>query len=1157
MRHAANFRRFVLASSALAFAGGASPANAATCVWNGGAGDWSAAASWSCGSVPGSGDAVFIDSQPGTSSLVSITSNQAASTLTLDGGDRLGITNAQLAMYGGSLTANGDLSIGANSYLTSGNGNLALGGTGAITLDNSGGLARLGGSYVLYAVGAALTVQGAGEVGFDQSYVSNAGLISANVAGGTLTVDPYSGSGGAGNAGGTGDPSASFVNTGIMQATGGGTLAFNSGRYDNTGGTVRALAGSTVALNSDVRLTGGTLASTGSGRILATNGTVYLTDTALASGSNLRVDASVGGENANVNGTFTNSGTVTIASGANGNARFGAEGGNVATAGAGTITLDNSGGNRALLGGSYTVMTLGANQIVQGAGEVGFDQTYIVNNGLITANVNGATLQVDPYAGNGGVGGVQLTPTADANAAWVNNGTMQATNGGTLRFLSGRYDNTNGAIAALTGSTVYLDNDVRLIGGTLSSTGTGQLFSTNANIYLQNTSLASGSTLRLDASVGGENANINTAFTNNGAVTITSSPNGNVRLGAESSTNADIGGTGTITLDNSGGNRAQLGGSYTVMTLGAGQTVQGAGEVGYDQTYVVNNGLITANVSGATLYVDPYTGSGGNSGVQLTPTADANAAWVNNGTMQATNGGTLRFYSGRYDNTNGSIQALTGSTVYLDNDVRLIGGSLTSSGTGQFFSTNATTYLQNATLTTGTALNLSASVGGVLSVVNGALTNNGSILIASGTNGNAQVGLGEGNASLAGTGTITLDNSGGNRALLGGSFQVLTIGAGQTVQGRGEVGFDQTYVVNNGLITANVSGGTLYVDPYTGSGGISGAQLTPTAEANSVWVNNGTMQATNGGQLHVNGGRYDNSAGTIRALAGSTVYLDNDARIIGGTLSSTGSGQLFSTNANIYLQNTTLAAGSNLLLTSSGNGVLAVLNGTLTNNGAITVRSSTNGDARIGLGEGNATLAGTGTVTLDNSGGNRALLGGAFQVLTIGAGQTVNGAGEIGYDQTYLINNGNIRATAGTITVDPYAGSGGVAGTALGGADAGATVFNTGIIQADNGGNTLNLNGGRYEQAASGSFAAGTGSTFAMLNDANLVNLEAGGVLDRGLYQSITGGATSLVALRSAAASSIVQIGTDHAGIDTTVTLFGANSVLEASPLSDGTPTTI
>ncbi|WP_375391559.1 choice-of-anchor D domain-containing protein [uncultured Sphingomonas sp.] len=78
-----------------------------------------------------------------------------------------------------------------------------------------------------------------------------------------------------------------------------------------------------------------------------------------------------------------------------------------------------------------------------------------------------------------------------------------------------------------------------------------------------------------------------------------------------------------------------------------------------------------------------------------------------------------------------------------------------------------------------------------------------------------------------------------------------------------------------------------------------------------------------------------------------------------------------------------------------------------------------------------------------------------------------------------------------------------------------------------------------------------------MQNDANLVNLEAGGVLDRGFYQSITSGAASIVDLRSSAASSIVQIGTNHAGLDTTVTLSGANSVLEALPLSGGTATTI
>ena len=58
------------------------------------------------------------------------------------------------------------------------------------------------------------------------------------------------------------------------------------------------------------------------------------------------------------------------------------------------------------------------------------------------------------------------------------------------------------------------------------------------------------------------------------------------------------------------------------------------------------------------------------------------------------------------------------------------------------------------------------------------------------------------------------------------------------------------------------------------------------------------MQASNGGLLLLtgNGGGFDNTGGTILALDGSQVQFSSGAAIIGGTLTTTGSGEIHNLN---------------------------------------------------------------------------------------------------------------------------------------------------------------------------------------------------------------------------------------------------------------------
>ena len=102
--------------------------------------------------------------------------------------------------------------------------------------------------------------------------------------------------------------------------------------------------------------------------------------------------------------------------------------------------------------------------------------------------------------------------------------------------------------------------------------------------------------------------------------------------------------------------------------------------------------------------------------------------------------------------------------------------------------------------------------------------------------------------------------------------------ADQTIQGFGNIGRNNANFINQteGLIDANVDDETLVLD------------------ASGSFINSGTLRASDGGTLELrDAGTIDfaNAGGTIEALNDSEVLLTTNARIVGGVLETTGSGQ--------------------------------------------------------------------------------------------------------------------------------------------------------------------------------------------------------------------------------------------------------------------------
>ncbi len=522
-------------------------------------------------------------------------------------------------------------------------------------------------------------IQGEGNLGANSSQFINqaAGVINANVASRTLTIDP------------NGD---GFVNRGLLKATNGGILSLTGnagGAFDNTGATILA-DGSEVQLTASVSVSGGILSAINDGLIRAVTGqSVYLSNLTLK--GPLVVDNNA---DLHINGTITNNGTITL-NAANSSSRLFLDCDSTLTGG-GTLTLasTNDQSNAQITGGH--VLT-NVNNLIQGEGNLGANSSQFINQaaGVINANVASRTLTIDPN-GNG----------------FVNRGLLEATNGGILSLTGnagGAFDNTGGTILADgEGSEVQLTASLTLSAGLLEAMN-GGLFRavTGQSIYLSNLTLVGSLIVDNNADL-----HINGTIDNQGTITF-NADNSLTRLFLDGDSTLTGGGTLTLASTNDQSN-AQITGGHVLTNFD--NTIEGEGNLGANSSQFLNQaaGTINANVEGRTIVIDP-NGNG----------------FVNQGLLEATNGGKL-FLTGNAGgsfNNSGTIAA-SGGTIQID-------GALTSSGTVDVGSdslviTNSGTYTQTAgtfrvaggSVTSSTALNFAGGLVDARGSITAAITNN-------------------------------------------------------------------------------------------------------------------------------------------------------------------------------------------------------------------------------------------------------------------------------------------------------------------------------------------------------------------------------------------------------------------------------------------------
>lgn len=1044
-------RILMLAVGTLAIVG---QAQAVDYVWNGGTGAWNIATNWTPNGIPNAlTDTIVVDDVTASAAIVNL---PGSTTLTIGSGtlaantnggtNTINVANNTDFVIDTAFTNHGLISVNATGSLTHlyvRNANTLFAGTGTVRLASVNSRIGAGLAGAGFNNGVGHTVAGFGNFGINTLNIVNAGSVLADVAGQSLQVDPIA-----------------FTNSGTLGSVNGATLDLFAGTYTNTG-TINAGTGSTVMLQNGAMLTGGTIQSTGTGTVqVAGSATVQISSLTLVGQVNIQNNASL-----RVQNTITNNAILSIS--ATGSLTDITQLANTTFAGNGEVKLASV---NSRIGGAFT-LTNTATHLIHGYGNVGINQSGVINNGIIRADVVGQALQIDPGDFNLDAGGNDF----------LNNNTLAASAGATLELYGAGYANAGTITANGADARVRLYDGARIVGGTVSGISGGKVVGAgSANVGLQNVTVVGAFETENNSDL-----ELRDTITNNGTINVIATGS---LTDVELNNAVTLTGSGTLRLSGANAGVNTVGATHT-LTHAANHTIAGVGRLGQNVTGFINDGLIVADVAAGQLQIDPANADVDGSG----------SDFLNRKTIRATGGGIAGLYGADYtNNASGVIEATgAGSVVRLFDNARITGGTVRGTGGG--------TIIINGSDNAGFA-NLTVE-GNVVSENNtdlelrGTILNNGSISVNA-TGSLTDVELNS-NVALNGTGTLTLNgiNSGVNAA--GGTW-TLTQAAAHTIAGNGRLAQNTMGVINNGIIRGNVVGQALQIDPANVSLDVDGNDL----------LNNNLIQASNGGFVSLFGGDYVNSAGgMVEATgAGSVVRFHDSARIAGGKIRSASGGTIVvNASENIGFRDLTIEGTVN----QENNSDLE-LRGTITNNGNINV-NATGSLTDIELNS-NVTIAGLGRVDLTsiNSGINGA--GGAW-TLTNAAGHTLAGRGNIGRDTIRIINNGVIQAdiNAATLTIDPTATTG---GTNYG-------FVNNNTLAAINGGR-LSLTGGDFYNdglvrvdpgaqlliSASGNFIHGPNSTLIQSGD---VVIESGGTFtNAGIFSPANVGTNGSVTMTGA-----------------------------------------
>lgn len=426
----------------------------------------------------------------------------------------------------------------------------------------------------------------------------------------------------------------------------------------------------------------------------------------------------------------------------------------------------------------------------------------------------------------------------------------------------------------------------------------------------------------------------------------------------------------------SSGSATIVGGLFNVGYLlinGAQHTIEGTGNI---RTRTQNIGTIHANVSGRPINFD------------------GNYLIENQGTIRASQGGILNVVNqgGLEQSGSGTIIIEPGSTMQLltSGAPGLSGGTITTESTGSVIIAAQGVHMQNITLTSGTNTRMQGNSGvniGPQGLTNHGLINLGSVGFLASQSGQS--------AEIRGTGRVQLEG-GQLGVFLDGFSYTLVNAASHTIGGFGNL---QAHLTNFGTIAADRNG--------LGNG------PRDLVLQQAPKTNHGMMSATSGGSLRVQNLTVTQSlTGRMHAADQSQITLEN-ARIVGGQISTAGSAALYSSGTSDELANLAILTGSHVISTC---GHTLTLSGTIQNNGTISADNSGCGQGFSHIFAQGATISGGGSILLASVPGsvNCTLQGGSGT--TLGLDQAIRGTGRTSGS---ILTQGIIAPSALTSTSDP------------------------------------------------------------------------------------------------------------------------------------------
>ncbi len=474
--------------------------------------------------------------------------------------------------------------------------------------------------------------------------------------------------------------------------------------------------------------------------------------------------------------------------------------------GGGTV-LAHSGTFYNMVGGLSGGELINVDNTFRGAMNLGYNQLRIENGGMIVADDPLLTLRLDP-----------------SSSGMTNTGLIRAENGALLEMGAADYNNTGGVIEAIDGSTVSLLASAIVTGGILQTSGSGVIVSNSssariadltsqARVHVANTrslylkgGIANSDTISIDSST--TYAYLRTV---EGTVTLT--------------------GGGVIACDT--GQYALIGSVDGSALVNTDNTIRGSVHLGYNQIAIQNAGLIVADNPVHSLKIDP--------------SADG---LVNTGVMRAEYGAVMQLYTADYDNTGGLIEAADGSQVELAANPIITGGTLRSSGTGEFVVNSSSPKFVDLTCQARVHVTNTRAL-----YLEGTIANSDTISIDSVTTYTYLRTTG---------GPVTLTSGG---VITGGTIQYAIIGSvdgsrlinqDNTIHGAVNLGYNQLGLDNGGTILADHPTFMLNIDPSADG-----------------FVNTGQLRVEGAGGLRLWTGPFEQQ-GTVEIAAGRLMTDDDD-----------------------------------------------------------------------------------------------------------------------------------------------------------------------------------------------------------------------------------------------------------------------------------------